>query len=104
VSSPGSEDERPELAARARLEAMVGRLVDQLRLHRERGDRAESRVRDLEGLLARFARGEEDPARMALRLDELRQENLELRERMNEGKNGVERLLSQVRYLDEHGG
>lgn len=104
MSSPDSEDERPDLAARARLEAMVGRLVDQLRHHRERGDRAESRVRDLEGLLARFARGEEDPARLALRLDELRQENLELRERMKEGREGVDRLLSRVRYLDEHGG
>lgn len=102
MSNPGS-DERPDLAARARLESAVGRLVEQLRIHRERGERAENRVRDLEGLLARFARGEEDPAALARRLDELREENRALRERMKEGREGVERLLSRVRYLDEHG-
>ena len=103
MSNPDSDD-RPELVARARLHGAVEQLMSQARMYRDRGERAEARIRDLEGLLARFARGEEDPASLAHRLGELREENRELRERMREGREGVDRLLSRVRYLDEHGG
>jgi predicted RNase H-like nuclease (RuvC/YqgF family) len=102
VSNQGA-DERPDLAAHSRLRVAVERLLDQVRLQRDRTERAEARVRDLEGLLARFARGEEDPARLAARLELLRDENDELRRRLGEGVEGVERLLARIRFLEEHG-
>lgn len=77
--------------------------MDQLRLQRDHTARAEGRVRDLEGLLARFARGEEDPAGLARRLEGLREENDELRRRLTEGAEGVDRLLARIRFLEEHG-
>lgn len=102
MSSPGA-DGRPHLAAQARLRVAVERLLEQLRLQRDRAARAEGRVRDLEGILARFARGEEDPATLAARLHALGQENAELRGRLAEGVEGVDRLLARIRFLEEHG-
>lgn len=102
MSNQGAE-ERPDLVAHARLRVAVERLLELVRLQGDRAVRAEGRVRDLEGLLARFARGEEDPARLARGLEALREENEELRRRLGEGAEGVERLLARIRFLEEHG-
>lgn len=101
MSSPDAE--RGVERAHDRLRAAVERLLDHARQQRERSERAEARVRDLEGLLARFARGEEDPARLAIRLQELREENQALLRRLQEGVEAVDRLLARVRFLEEHG-
>lgn len=102
MSSPGAE-ERADRTAQARLRVAVERLLEQVRVQRDRTARAEGRIRDLEGLLARFARGEEDPATLAARLQALREENAELRRRLGEGVEGVDRLLARIRFLEEHG-
>jgi len=83
-----------------RLAAAVGRAVEELDRARSRLAEAELRVRDLELLLARFARGEDDPVRLAARIRAVEEENRLLRERLEEGRAGVERLLSRVRFLE----
>ena len=40
---------------------------------------------------------------MAERLQALKSENTDLRERLDEGRTVAERLLARVRYLEEHG-
>jgi predicted RNase H-like nuclease (RuvC/YqgF family) len=98
--------ERPHsgLPPAARLELAVERILERARREGQRAARAEARVHDLEEILARFARGDEDPVTLLRRIEELEAENEELRERMREGVAGVDRLLTRVRFLQGYGG
>lgn len=90
--------ERPAFQA---LDAAVGRTLDELdRLRREL---AESRARgsELAELLGGFEKGDRDPVEMAARLDVLEKENADLRDRVARGREGVERLLARIRFLED---
>ncbi len=84
-----------------RLEGAVGRLLSEVVQLRARARKSEARVRDVEALLRRFTTGEEDAMRLQDRLAALSDENRELRNRMEEGREGVERLLARIRFLEE---
>jgi predicted RNase H-like nuclease (RuvC/YqgF family) len=102
VSKSGVADEAgSDRQAMARLEAAVGRALKQLESLRSRADGAEARVRDVEALLRRFTRGDDDPARLLERLRIAERENGELRDRLDRGREGVERLLARIRFLEE---
>lgn len=100
-SSEAPKAEGGDRQALQRLEGAVGRLLAEVVQLRSRSRKAEARVRDVEALLRRFTKGEDDPVRLQDRLTALTEENSELRGRMNEGREGVERLLSRVRFLEE---
>jgi predicted nuclease with TOPRIM domain len=68
---------------------------------RSRSRKAEDRIRDLEALLRRFTKGEDDPASLQTRLAKLEAENHEMKERIRKGRDGVERLLSRIRFLED---
>jgi predicted RNase H-like nuclease (RuvC/YqgF family) len=87
--------------ALARLESSVTRILEETARLRSRGREAEDRVKDLEALLRRFTKGEVDPASLQSRLVHLESENRDLRERIQEGRAGVERLLSRIRFLED---
>lgn len=87
--------------ALARLESSVTRILEEVARLRSRAREAEDRVKDLEGLLRRFTKGDVDPASLQARLAQLESENEDLRERIHEGRAGVERLLSRVRFLED---
>ena len=95
---PAEATERESLI---RLEAAVGRLLDEALEVGARARRAEARVRDLEVLLRRFTTGGADPAALQARISSLEEEGAELRRRLTEGRSGVERLLSRIRFLEE---
>ena len=56
----------------------------------------------LEGLLKGVSAGEGGPREMIAKLNILEEENRDLRRRLEEGREGVARLLSQVKFLEEH--
>jgi predicted RNase H-like nuclease (RuvC/YqgF family) len=87
--------------ALARLESSVTRILEEAARLRSRAREAEDRVTDLEALLRRFTKGEVDPASLQRRLVHLESENQDLRERIEEGRAGVERLLSRIRFLQD---
>jgi predicted nuclease with TOPRIM domain len=58
-------------------------------------------VRELEKLLKRFTKGDADPAGLQERVSSLEAESTELRRRLSEGREGVDRLLSRLRFLEE---
>ena len=62
---------------------------------------AERRREELEGLLAKMADGSASPADMLTRLNSLENENADLSRRLDEGREGVERLLAKIRFLEE---
>jgi predicted RNase H-like nuclease (RuvC/YqgF family) len=90
-----------ERQALTRLDTAVGELLAELERLRLRTRRAEARVRDVESLLRRFTRGEEDPGRLQTRIRELETENEALQARIGEGREGVDRLLARIRFVEE---
>ena len=99
-----SGSEAPDGAERqalARVEGAVTRLLETVDGLRARTTRAEARVAEVETLLRRFTRGDADPASLERRVRELGEENAELRRRLEEGREGVDRLLARIRFIEE---
>jgi predicted RNase H-like nuclease (RuvC/YqgF family) len=90
-----------ERKALSEVEGAVGRLLEEMKRLEARTQRAETRVRDVEALLRRFTRGDEDPAQLQRTVSGLQEENEELRSRIEEGREAVERLLARIRFLEE---
>lgn len=72
----------------------ITELEAQLEEAREKGEEASE-------LLRRFTGGEEDPARLMSRLGALENENRVLKDRLQQGLEGVDRLLARIRFLEE---
>jgi chromosome segregation ATPase len=117
-----SEGPATDVAARealARLEAVVGHLLDEwpglgerlreadrrLREAETRLGAAEERKRELEELLdaIRSDRGV-DGVELRERLNRVESENEELRTRVTQGAESVDRLLSRLRFLEDQRG
>jgi hypothetical protein len=61
---------------------------------------AEEKSEELEELLKRFTGHEVAPSDMVSRLRALEEENEDLRSRLEQGREGVERLLAKIRFLE----
>ncbi len=99
MSNPESDSDVQE--ALRRLEAAVDRAVERLESLEGGLRESERRTRELEDLLEKFRSGDEDPARMAEELEKARSRNEELRERLDEGRASVDRILSRIRFLQD---
>ena len=99
--SEASRVDATERQAFARLEAGVGRLLAEREALRKRVEESEARVHDLEALLRRFTKGDADPAALQATIAQLEGENEVMRERMREGREGVDRILARMRFLEE---
>lgn len=92
-----------QVEAYARLERAVDSTLAKVSGLQQELDQAQSQVKEMRELLRKFSAGEEDPARMTARLQELEEENGELLGKLRQGKEGVERLLARIRFLEEQG-
>lgn len=90
----------PEVALDG-LATAVEQSLERISQLRDRLGAAEQRRIELEGLLAKMADGSESPAEMLTRLQSLEAENADLRRRLDEGREGVDRLLAKIRFLEE---
>jgi len=99
--SASAEDEPLERQALLRLEGAVGRLLGEMEALRARIRREEARVTEAEALMREVTQGVLDPADLERRVRELDAENADLRARIGEGKEGVERLLARIRFLED---
>jgi len=98
----GSKGKR-EIAAFDPLENAVQSAVAQLKELRGRLDEAQREGRETKELLRKFTGGEEDPAHLLTRLSDLESQNRDLQARIEKGREGVERLLARIRFLEEQG-
>ena len=89
--------------AYARLDTAVEATLARVSSLQEELDQARSKVKEMEKLLRSFSAGDDDPARLNSRLQGLEEENKDLLERLRQGKEGVERLLARIRFLEEQG-
>lgn len=101
MSSP---EDRPPEAALARLAEAVTRAVERIGTLEGELARAEERIGEMETLLRRFREDGEAPLQMAQRLERLEAANEDMRSRIRSGREGVERLLGRVRFLESQRG
>ncbi|MDE2772349.1 MAG: hypothetical protein OXI46_01385 [Gemmatimonadota bacterium] len=83
------------------LERMVDLALEELDRLRRRAAEADRRCAELEALLSSFRVGEEDPVATKARLTRLEAESQEMKARIEQGREGVERLLSRIRFLED---
>jgi predicted RNase H-like nuclease (RuvC/YqgF family) len=95
------ETEAPERAALARLEVVVGKLLDEVMELKEQLHRSQTRTSELSALLEGLQKGEADPVRLQDRVRELEEENEDLKARLGKGREGIHRLLARIRFLEE---
>ena len=91
--APGKAFERLEnavTAALTKVELLKGEVV-----------RMNAQGEELEGLLKGVTSGEGGPRKMINKLHILEEENRDLRKRLEEGREGVNRLLAQIKFLEE---
>ena len=89
-----------ELGGLGRLEEVVNRLLEDRAAIVEGAHEAEKRIQELQALLAKFSDEGVDPATLHEKLETLRDQNERLRERITEGREGVDKLLSRLRFLE----
>ena len=93
----------PERQALSRLEAVAERLLEERAAVADQAREAEDRVKELKTLLSEFPEGKVDMVILEKAITRLRDQNAELKGRMAEGREGVERILSRIRFLENQG-
>ena len=101
MSNPEGSGERPERAALQQLERAVGDALERLEGLRGRAEAAEATSGELAELLRRFIGDDAEAGRLLTRLHSLDAENADLRARLSRGREGVERMLARLRFLEE---
>ena len=94
---------QPERAAFQELDAAVGGLIEELATLKGRASEAESTSAELEELVQRFTGDDAEAGRLLTRLSDLEGENTDLKERLERGRAGVDRLIARIKFLEEHG-
>jgi predicted RNase H-like nuclease (RuvC/YqgF family) len=83
-----------------RLELAVRRLLDEHATCRRRAEAAERRAAELEAALQQVTGGAVDPLEMNARIEALEAENRALRERLEQARRAVGRLLARLDFLE----
>ena len=96
-----SKESRKNGASFDDLSDAVEQALGELKRLREKASRVEIKNAELEELLKGIAGGTESPAEMAHDVKTLSEENRDLRARLDQGRESVERLLTRIRFLEE---
>ena len=100
MSNPEGNGGQPERAAFAALEHAVGQALDRLERMSRRVRAAEAKSAELGEIVRRFTGNEGEAGRILSRLQHLESENADLEGRLAEGRAGIDRLLSKIRFLE----
>lgn len=96
-----SKESKKNGAAYHDLSDAVEKALRELKRLREKASRVEVKNSELEELLKGIASGTESPAEMAHNVKMLSNENQDLRARLDQGRESVDRLLTRIRFLEE---
>jgi len=84
-----------------RLNAAVKGALDEIDRLRAELAQARRQNAEMEDILKGITSGERSPAQMMLELDRAQTQNTDMRERLEQGRDAVERLLAKIRFLEE---
>lgn len=96
-----STNDGVERQALSRLEDAVLQLIESRADIESRALEAQERIDGLEKQLRQSQEGDRDVTMLRDTLGELKAQNADLRARISEGREGVDRLLSRIRFLDD---
>ena len=99
MSNPAGNGQ-PEREAVAALESAVGQALERIAEMSRRVRDAEARGAELEEVVRRFTGDEGEAGRILSRLRHLEERNADLERRLGEGRAGIDRLLSKIRFLE----
>jgi hypothetical protein len=100
LSKPEDNGGAPEKEAFATLEHAVAQTLDRLQAITDRVAAAEAHSAELGELVKRFTGDEVEAGRILTRLKDLEGENVDLRTRLEQGREGVDRMLAKIRFLE----
>ena len=100
MSKPEGNGARPAQEAFAALETAVGRALERLDTMTRRAEAAEKKSAELNDIMRRFTGNPEEAGDLLTRLKTLEDENEDLRGRIGRGREGVERLMARVRFME----
>lgn len=100
MSKRGDNGGPPEKQAFDALERAVNELLGHLEDMDERLVASEARGSELGEVVRRFTGDEGEADRILTRLHTLEEENADLRRRLDQGREGVDRLLAKIRFLE----
>ena len=103
MSKPGDSGAAAEQAAFGRLEEAIARLLEHDMHAVQRAEAAEARVAELTEAVKRFTGDEAEAGRIMTRIRTLEEENADLRARLERGRDGVERMIARIRFLENQG-
>ena len=86
-----------------RLEAAIEAALTRIEDLRAELRTSTEKAAEMETLLRKFTGGEEDLSSLLGRTQQLEDENGVLTERLRKGRDGVQRLLARIRFLEEQG-
>lgn len=89
-----------EREAFAALESAVGQTLERLQQMSRRVQAAEAKSAELDEVVRRFTGNDKEAGRILTRLRDLEEENADLKGRLAEGRAGIDRLLSKIRFLE----
>ena len=100
MSNAAGNGDQPERAALNALESAIGDVLDRLTWLHDRVALSKDKSEELEELLRRFTGNEVDAGQIIDRLRRLEAENADLRKRIDQSRDGVDRLLAKIRFLE----
>ena len=101
MSNKEGNDEWSDRTALTELEGAVSGLLDRLAAVSARAEDAEGKSEELEELVKRFTGDGAEAGRMLSRLKGLEEENQDLRSRLEAGRDGVDKVLAKIKFLEE---
>lgn len=101
MSNTEDNGAEPERDAFQELESAVTEMLSEIETLRERAAEAEARADELGELVKRFTGDEGEAERLLSRLKSLETENEDLKVRLDKGRDGVDRILARIKFLEE---
>ena len=100
VSQPGDSGGQSAQDAFAALEGAVTEALARLAIVTKRAEAAEKKSAELNELMKRFTGNAAEAGEVLTRLKTLEDENTDFRGRLEQGRDGVERLMAKIRFLE----
>ncbi len=88
-------------SATKHLKESVSSLVAEVRGVRRKLKLAKLQLEEMEEAMAAIDHKPQQPVKSIRRIRELESQNAELKERLSQGKSIIDRLLSQIKYIEE---
>ena len=100
MSKPEAKELSADRAALRRLENVVGDILTRLTDAEGRAHTLETQNAELGEVVRRFTKDQGEAVFVLSRLRELETENKDLKVRLEKGREGVERLIARLRFLE----